>query len=73
MIHFLQEAPAQNKKPVVAKNDSVPPAKTVKADSSSDSSSDDDSDEDEVSIEANAGQNTRIPIQVLDFIFVVEF
>ena len=71
MIHFLQEAPAQNKKPVVAKNGSAPPAKTVKADSNSDSSSDDDFDEDVVSIEANAGQNTRIPIQVLDFIFVV--
>ena len=69
MFHFFQEAPAQNKKPVVAKNGSVPPAKAVKANSSSDSFS----DEDDVSIEANAGQNTRIPVQVLDFIFVVEF
>lgn len=49
-IVLFQEAPAGNKKSVVTKSDSVPVAKTVKADSSSESSSEEDSSSDEVSI-----------------------
>lgn len=61
----IQEAPAQNKKPVVAKNGSVPTAKTIKSESSSDSS--DDSSDNNVSFEANAVQNARIPKYSLNF------